>query len=389
MNKEILQEEIQDYIHEFTGDINSLAFSGSPFPNVSTQELLMQISSRNQIKNKLPLWYKTKGIYYPPKLNLEQTSSEITAQHKAQYIKGDNLIDLTGGFGIDTYYFAHKTKQVWHAEMDAELSQIASHNAKVLGVENIEFYVGNSLELLNREFDTIYADPARRDDAKNKVFLLEDCLPNIPLHLETILSHTKLFMMKSSPMLDISQGIRELEAVYEIHIVAIDNEVKELLWFMSRDVKIDSPKLISFNYTKSGIQVFESNLEDAVSATYSEPLEYLYEPNAAILKSGAFNQVSEQLGINKLALHSHLYTSEELIDFPGRRFKIAQVLPYNKKEMKRLGIKKANISIRNFKESVATLRKKWKIKDGGDIYLFFTTNQLKEQVVLVCSAITH
>lgn len=387
MNKEILQEEVQDFTHEFKGDINSLAFSGSPFPNISTQELLRQISSRNQIKNKLPLWYKSKGIYYPPKLNLEQTSSEITAQHKAQYIQGDSLIDLTGGFGIDAYYFAQKTKQVWHCEMDAELSQIASHNAKVLGLENIEFHVGNSLEFLNGDFDTIYADPARRDDAKNKVFLLEDCLPNIPLHLDDILSHSKLFMMKSSPMLDISQGIRDLEAVYEIHIVAIDNEVKELLWFMSREVEIETPKLISFNYTKTGIQVFESNLEDAVSVTYSEPLAYLYEPNTAILKSGAFNQISEQLAVNKLALHSHLYTSEELIDFPGRRFKIEKVLPYNKKEMRGLGIKKANISIRNFKESVATLRKKWKINDGGDIYLFFTTNQLDEQIVLVCSAI--
>ena len=156
---------------------------------------------------------------------------------------------------------------------------------------------------------------------------------------------------------------------------------------MSREVQVASPKLISFNYTKTGVQVFESSLEDAVSATYSEPLEYLYEPNAAILKSGAFNQISEQLEVNKLAHHSHLYTSEELIDFPGRRFKIERVLPYNKKEMRNLGIKKANISIRNFKESVATLRKKWKIKDGGDIYLFFTTNQLDEQVVLVCSAI--
>lgn len=385
--KAILEPEVQKFIREYQGDITKLAFAGSPFPNILIQVLLEQISSRKQIKSKLPLWYNTPNIYYSPKLNLEQTSSEITAKHKSNYIKGDTLADLTGGFGIDCYYFSLKMNSVTHLEQNESLSEIAKHNFLVLNAKNVTCKTGNSLELLEGKYDTIYADPGRRTENKNKVFLLEDCLPNIPKYLNHILNHTNFLMLKTSPMLDIKQGLSELEDVTAIHILAVNNEVKELLWFIETGSSITEPKIFTFNYTKENVQTFESNLNDDISAAYDKPLNYIYEPNAAILKSGAFNKIANQLEINKIAPNSHLYTSESLIDFPGRRFEVIQVLPYHKKEMRKFNKRKANITTRNFKESVAQIRNKWKIKDGGEDYLFFTTLQNNDQVVIQCKAI--
>lgn len=378
----LLDAEVQEFIIKFEGDISKLAFAGSPFPNVPTQALLEQISSRKQIKDKLPKWYGTKNIYYPPKLNLEQTSSEITAQHKAEYVKGNKLADLTGGFGIDCYYFSLKMDSVSHFEQNELLSEIATHNFKQLGVTNVDSKTGDSLELLKGNFDTIYVDPGRRTEDKNKVFLLEDCLPNIPANLERILKHTELLILKTSPMLDISQGLSELKNVSSIHIVAINNEVKELLWFIQATPSFEELKIQTFNYSKDKVQTFETSLRHDVLSEYNAPATFLYEPNAAILKSGAFHDIALQYNLKKLAKNSHLYTGEELIDFPGRRFEIVQVLPYHKKEMAVFKKTKANVSIRNFSESVAEIRKKWKIKDGGKDYLFFTSLENKERVVI-------
>lgn len=378
----LLDTEVQEFITTFQGDISKLAFAGSPFPKVPTQALLEQISSRKQIKDKLPKWYATKNIYYSPKLNLEQTSSEVTAVHKAKYTQGKTLADLTGGFGIDCFYFSQKMDSVTHFEQNEILSKIAAHNFKQLEVTNIVSKTGNSLALLEESYDTIYVDPGRRTEDKNKVFLLQDCLPNIPDNLEHILKHTSLLMLKTSPMLDISQGLSELQNVEDIHIVAVNNEVKELLWFIHATSSGEAPRIHTFNYTKAKVDIFETALHDNSLADYAAPAKYLYEPNAAILKSGAFHAVALQYNLKKLAKNSHLYTSEELIDFPGRRFEIVQVLPYHKKEMGVFKKTKANISIRNFPESVAEIRKKWKIKDGGKVYLFFTSLENKERLVI-------
>lgn len=383
----IISPEVQKFIMEYEGDIAKLAFAGSPFPNVPIQALLEQISSRNQIKNKLPLWYNTPNIYYPPKLNLEQTSSEITAKHKAEYLKGKKIADLTGGFGIDCFYFSKRADSVLHLEKNEVLSQIATHNFSALGVANIHCKFGDSLELLEGNFDMIYADPGRRTEDKNKVFLLEDCLPNIPANLDKILSHTKHLMLKTSPMLDITQGLHELRNVSSIHIIAVNNDVKELLWFIDSENTVEEPKILTFNYTKTTIQTFETEWIDESIADYATPSSYLYEPNAAIFKSGAFNAVAEKFGLKKIAPNSHLYTSEVLIDFPGRRFEIIEVLAYHKKEMKNFIKTKANVSTRNFPESVAKIRKKWKIKDGGTSYLFFTTTLDNQHILIRCNAI--
>lgn len=386
-NKSILNTEVQDFIRNFEGEISKLAFSGSPFETVSIQELLQQIESRSRIEKKLPTWFSTRDILYPPKLNLEQTSSEITSEYKASLVKGELIADITGGFGVDSYYFSEKFPEVHHFELNESLSEIVRHNFQVLG-RNIKCFNEDGLKaVLNKKYSVIYADPSRRHDSKGKVFFLKDCQPNIPNNIDEILSNCEVFLLKTSPMLDITVGLNELKDVSEIHIVAVENEVKELLWLL-KEGKDSELKIKTINFTKTELEEFSFNWNETAKADYSLPQEYLYEPNTAILKSGAFDLISEKLNLNKIEVNTHLYTNNHLIDFPGRRFKIEKVVPYNKKEIKSaLAFKKANITTRNFPESVATLRKKWKLSDGGNIYLFFTTNLEGKRVMIVCSKV--
>lgn len=386
-NKSILNTEVQDFIRNFEGEISKLAFSGSPFETVSIQELLQQIESRSRIEKKLPTWFSTRDILYPPKLNLEQTSSEITSEYKASLVKGELIADITGGFGVDSYYFSEKFPEVHHFELNESLSEIVRHNFQVLG-RNIKCFNEDGLKaVLKKKYPVIYADPSRRHDSKGKVFFLKDCQPNIPNNIDEILSNCEVFLLKTSPMLDITVGLNELKDVSEIHIVAVENEVKELLWLL-KEGKDSELKIKTINFTKTELEEFSFNWNETAKADYSLPQEYLYEPNTAILKSGAFDLISEKLNLNKIEVNTHLYTNNHLIDFPGRRFKIEKVVPYNKKEIKlALAFKKANITTRNFPESVATLRKKWKLSDGGNIYLFFTTNLEGKRVMIVCSKV--
>ena len=365
-----------------------MAFAGSPFENISVQELIQQIDSRKKVEKKLPHWVKTPNIMFPPKLNLEQTSSEITAKYKASLVKGETLADITGGFGIDSYFFSEKIDTVHHFEINPTLSEIAAHNFKVLGKHNVTCFSEDGLKtVLNKKYSIIYADPSRRHNSKGKVFFLKDCQPNIPENISEIANQCDQFLLKTSPMLDISVGLGELQNVSEIHIVAIDNEVKELLWLLKKDFS-QNLKIKTINFTKSGAETFDFNWNEAATANYSLPQKYLYEPNAAILKSGAFDLVSEKLKLNKLHKNTHLYTSENLIDFPGRSFLIEKIVLYSKSEMRAaLNFKRANISTRNFPETVGVLRKKWRIADGGEVYLFFVTNLEEKKQMLICSKI--
>ncbi len=381
----LLNKEIQEFIRDFEGNISEIAFAGSPFENVSIQELIQQIESRRRIEKKLPTWFNTAKLLFPPKLNLEQTSSEITAKYKASLVKGTTIADITGGFGVDSFYFAEKFKTVHHFETNENLAELAKHNFRVFGKENIHCHATDGLQAaLNTKYDVIYADPSRRHDSKGKVFFLSDCEPNIPNHISEILKNCNQFLLKTSPMLDISVGLNELQHISEIHIVAVNNEVKELLWLLQKE-NSGALKVKTVNFTKKGAETFDFDWNARATATYSLPKKYLYEPNAAILKSGAFDMVSEKLKVNKLHKNTHLYTCENLIDFPGRRFSIEQTVPYSKKQMRAaLNFGKANIATRNFPESVETLRKKWKIADGGEIYLFFETNLDDKKEMLIC-----
>lgn len=388
VNEALLNTKVQNFIRNFNNGITKLAFSGSPFKDVPLQDLLQQIESRNKIEKKLPTWFATPSILFPPKLNLEQTSSEITAAYKASLVSGESMADITGGFGIDSFFFSKKFSTVHHFEVDSALSGIAEHNFRIFDKENIHCFAADGLKhVLNHNYNLIYVDPSRRHERKGKVFFLNDCKPNIPEHIPVLLDHCKILMLKTSPMLDLAIGLKELSHVAEIHVVAIDNEVKELLWLLKKNNGKEL-KIRTVNFTKAGKEHFDFAWNESGEATYSLPLKYLYEPNAAVLKSGAFDLLSKRIKVDKLNKNTHLYTSENLIDFPGRQFIINKVVPYQKSEMRAaLTFKKANITTRNFPESVATLRKKWKIKDGGDIYLFFTTNVEDKKQMLVCSKV--
>ncbi|WP_299116574.1 class I SAM-dependent methyltransferase [uncultured Winogradskyella sp.] len=388
MNSSILNTDVQDYINNnLNEDISRLLLKGISFPNVEAKSIIEQIEAKKRCEKKLPTWYNALGIYFPNKLNIEQTSSEKAAAYKSNLVKGESLIDLTGGFGIDSYYFSKRINNITHCEINRNLSEIVKHNYNILSVKNITCLNESGIDALKRidkPYDWIYIDPSRRDDAKNKVFLLSDCTPNVKTFQSLFLKYAKNVMIKTSPLLDISATLNQLNNMKTIHIVAINNEVKELLWILEKDYA-GSVEIKTVNIQKNNTQVFDFKYEDEpnVNVSYNSPLDYLYEPNASVLKAGAFNSVCN-LSVHKLHKHSHLYTSKELMDFPGRQFKIEKIVPFNKRVFSKEKITKANVTTRNFPLSVGDIRKKLKIKDGGNVYLFFTTNIDEEKVILVC-----
>jgi 16S rRNA G966 N2-methylase RsmD len=388
LNLAILHSEVQEYISaNLKTEITKLILKGSPFEKVSVQELANQIIAKQKSEKKLPTWFSTESIYYPTKISIEQTSSEVAAAHKLSLISGDSVIDITGGFGIDAHAFSKQFKKVVHCEINDQLSEIVAHNFKQLNIDNIETFAGDGLQFLKKtsqKFDCVFIDPSRRHDAKGKVFLLKDCLPYIPPKIEYLFTKATQILIKTSPILDISNTIKELKSVVKVQIIAFNNEVKELLFLLEKNPP-NTIRVEAINYQKNSLQQIEFNHQSAAKSTYSPPLTYLYEPNAAILKSGGFHEISHQLKVFKLHQHSHLYTSDQLMDFPGRQFIITQSMPYDKKKIKKfIGQEKANITIRNFPKSVAQIRKETKIKEGGQVFIFFTTNLDNKQIVLFC-----
>ncbi|MFH7004870.1 THUMP-like domain-containing protein [Flavobacterium bizetiae] len=394
MNTSILDKNIQEFITQNSGaSITKLALQKNPFPDIDWILVLNQIEAKSKAKEKLPTWFNTKNIIYPSKVSVEQTSSEKTAAYKASLISGESLIDLTGGFGVDDYYFSKNFKNIVHCEINEDLSAIVKHNFEQLEVTNCTFYADDSTNVLNdlnQKWDWIYIDPSRRNDAKGKVFMLKDCLPNVPESLDFYFKKSNAILIKTAPLLDISAGLSELKFVKNIHIIALENEVKELLFEIHNEYKGEIT-LKTANILKDKIETFEFILgDDNVFANYHLPQKYVYEPNSAIMKSGGFDEVSSIFDICKLHKHSHLYTSDRLIDFPGRTFEIEKVIGYSKNEMKiELANQQANITTRNFPDTVENIRKKWKIKNGGNLYCFFTTDKNDNKIVLICRKITE
>ena len=387
MNERILQQDIQEHINNhLKSDIHKLILKGVPFEGVTVQEVANQVICKQKSEKKLPSWFGTKNIYYPPKVSIEQTSSETAANYKASLVSGKRLLDLTGGFGVDSFYFSSSFNTVVHCEIDSNLSKIAAHNFKQLNKTNITCLAENGIEYLKKSsenFDVIYVDPSRRSDSKGKVFLLKDCEPNIPKYIDLLFNKTKTILIKNSPILDITSASKELKFVKEIHIIAINNDVKELLYLLEKEYN-GLVSIHTINFSNKNIQKFNFVFNEKSISNYQEPLDYLYEPNAAILKSGGFHEITTQLDVYKIHQHSHLYTSKKNIKFPGRGFKILAVLPYDKKKIvKLLPNKKANITTRNFHKSVAQIRKELKIKEGGDDYLFFTQTFIIHLVVSI------
>ena len=378
--KSILNKEIQEYINaNLTTDLHSLLLKKSPFPEVSMQEIVQQIRGKKVAQKKFPYLLKD-GIIFPPNLNLEQASSQATAKFKAQSLKGKSFIDLTSGFGIDAYFLSQNFEEVTLVEQNSDLLEIVKHNWKTLEREAdfINENLENFLKQNQQKFDLIYLDPARRDEHKNKKFLLEDLSPNLLAIQNDLLKISDQIIIKLSPLIDISYLISTLKNVAEIQIIAVRNEVKELLVFMTSDKDSANTKISCINL-ESEEYSFSFNYPEEKSATseFSEPLQYLYIPNNAVLKSGGFNSISEKLNLKKLHPNSHFYTSEELLEnFPGRVLKVEII---DSKQIKKG--EKFNVISKNYPLTPDEIKKKYKIKDGGKDYLIFTQTQ-KNKIIL-------
>jgi len=375
----LLQQDVQNFINDhLIDDIPKLALGGPYFDTIDTKIILEQIISKKKCQKKLPSWFNTASILYPPKLHIEQTSSEITAAFKSSLVNGSSLVDLTGGFGVDALYFARVVDKVTHCEINTELSAMVQHNFTLLKQPNISCLAVNGLkylETLDVKTDIIYLDPARRSDTQKRVFRLEDCTPNILDHMDVLVDKAHRVMIKTAPLLDISLGIKQLRFVSSVYVVAVNNEVKELLWLLDPNYS-DHPKIHAVNLSESGNWQQLTDWPIAKDAPSICPIQnYLYEPLACVLKAGIHDHIALELGLDKLHPHTHLYTSKQLLSFPGHSFKVEQITTYNKKGFESLKINSANVKLRNAPDSAETLRKKFKFKDGGDCYLFFTTDQ--------------
>ncbi len=349
-----------------------------------------QIIGRRKAKAKLPTWHKTKGIVYPPSLNLEQCSSEPTAKLKAAIIKahaqkeGLTGADLTGGFGIDSFFLSEICSAFYYVEKEDAIFRLAKHNHEILQAKNIEHYQTTAEGFVNsnkNHFDFIFIDPSRRIK-QTKVFKLSDCEPSIERLLSKLVEHASFILIKASPLLDLQQGMRELKSVKSIYVVSVDNECKEILFLLEKDF-VGKPLIHCVNLADNQTDLkFTFNDERNSPVQYSEPLNYLYEPNASILKAGAFKLVGNQFNLFKLHVNTHLYTSLDFIEnFPGRVFKIEMVNP-KEHDLKRLLLDgKANVVTRNYPLSSAELKKKLKLKDGGDMFLFGTISSTKLLIV--------
>ncbi|MDL2224138.1 class I SAM-dependent methyltransferase [Bacteroidales bacterium OttesenSCG-928-M06] len=382
--KVFVREHLSEDIHHL-----ALRFRAVDIPGVDVTFALNQIASRQKSKNKLPSWYSNKNIIYPPPLSLEQCSSEITARYKSTLIKGKTFIDLTGGFGVDTAYIAQGFKKGIYVEKQEELVKIAQHNFTQLNLSQIETIHADSEIFLSSlsSADAIFIDPARRSTQGNKVVLIPDCEPNLIKIQDLLLDKAKYVLVKLSPMLDVKAALRDLKNIEQIHVLSVDNECKELLLLMSRSC-LNEPAIACVNFHADRIQsdCFYYSEEKEMSLSFAEQIkEYLYEPNSSILKAGFYKSVARRYNVEKLGINSHLYTSSKLeSDFPGRIFKVMNVSSLNKKDMKGFlsGINQANISIRNFPMTVEGLRRKLKLREGGDVYLFATTLGNEKRVLI-------
>lgn len=388
MNVNILSKDVQSFI-QANRHVSpaSMALKKSPFAEVTSSELANQIAGFQKTEKKIPDWTSSEiALYYPEKLNLEQCSSSETGKIKASLILPQtSLADLTGGFGVDSYYFAQKAANVTHCEINPTLSAIVEHNFEVLQAANIQCRATDGIAFLTdceETFDYIYIDPSRR--IKNqKVFRLEDCEPNILAYQDLFFKKAKTVITKLAPLLDISAALNSMPAVRDVYIISVDNDCKELL-FIQEQGYIGKTNIHAVRLYQGHQQefIFDYTSEGLVKPSFSKPQHYLYEPDVAITKAGAFKSIATAYNLHKLHQHSHLYTSNELAkDFPGKIILIEETLPFSVFK-KQIQGSKANVIAKNFPLKVDDIRKKLKIKDGGDRYLYFTTDSTNELIVV-------
>jgi hypothetical protein len=374
-------------------DVKMLALQAKRYPQVDMPFALNQIAGWQTASTKLPSWAALSGIVYPMHLSMEQCSSEPTARYKASLVKGRTLVDLTGGLGVDCSFLSRKFEQVDYVERQAGLAEIAEHNFEVLGLRSkVTVHTGDGVDFLQKmnKVDVIYLDPARRDNHGGKVVSIADCEPDVSRLEDLLLQKADTVLIKLSPMFDVKLACQTLRHVQAIHIIAVNNECKELLLLLSKTTHLDQEEIPFFclNIGKSGETQcfsFTGAEESKAMVRYSDPESFLYEPNAAIMKAQGFKVLTERFLMKKLQNNSHLYTSSEWIpEFPGRKFQIQEVSGLGKKELKSFldGLTQANLTVRNFPMTVADLRKRLKIKEGGEYFLFATTLQDNRKVLI-------
>lgn len=372
-------------------DVRQLAFLGKKNPEVDMAYALDQIAGRQKARVKIPSWASIDGIVYPPHISMEQCSSEQTARYKARIAgNGEKIVDLTAGFGVDMAFMSAGFKQAVHVEMQPQLCAISSENYKHLGLNHVQVVCNDGVGYLHQmeHADLIFIDPARRDQHGARTYGIADCTPNVLEIIDEMLQKADRVMIKLSPMLDWQKTVADVGNVSQVHIVSVGNECKELLLEV-KNGKGEKVKVFCVNDD----QVFSYEIGELHPLTPSplHPFTFLYEPNASVMKAGCFNLISHRFGITQPDANSHLFLSDKLVEgFPGRGFIIERVSTMNKRELKEAlaGIDKANVAVRNFPLSVADLRKRLKLKDGGDVYIFATTDAKKGHLVMVCRKIS-
>ena len=371
-------------------DVRQLAFLGKKNPEVDMAYALDQIAGRQKARIKIPSWAATDGIVYPPHISMEQCSSEQTARYKAKIAgKGTRIVDLTAGFGVDMAFMSAGFKEAVHVEQQSQLCAISSENYKRLGLHHIQVICSDGVTYLHQmeHADLIFIDPARRDQHGGRTYGIADCTPNVLEIIDEMLEKADRVMIKLSPMLDWQKAVSDVGHVSEVHIVSVGNECKELLLVVKKE---DKPFQV---FCVNDDSEFSYRPNDEIGNFYpqSESIKYLYEPNASVMKAGCFNLISKHFGISQPDANSHLYLSDKMIEgFPGRGFVIDRICTMNKHELKEAlsGIDKANIATRNFPLTVADLRKRLKLKDGGEVYIFATTDAKKGHLLMVCRKIS-
>lgn len=389
-----MSPELSRFIWEHRNDDPfQLALARKQYPGLPVAEAAAQVEALQKIRKKVPSWYR-EGMLLPPRLSIEQASSEATARFKSGLVPGGNLLDLTCGLGTDSWFFSKVCRTVTAIEQNEAISDAARHNFSVLGAGNINVINGDSCDfdtVAPGNYDCIFLDPARRDQQLKKVFNWRDCSPDVLALKDKLFSHTRFVLLKSAPMLDIQLSVRQLDTVQKVWIVEYAGEVKEVLYQLCPDLLPAGQIPVEVTGIDDNGQalyrfVFTQDEEREAVQVYSQPLGYLYEPSPALLKSGAMKLFGERFSLSKLHENTHLFTSETLVEgVPGRSFEIIQVCRYDKKEIQTAVPEfTANISTRNFPDTPEMMARKLGLGTGGDVYLFGVTLHDNRKAVLVC-----
>ena len=381
MFSNLLKSEIQSFIRQHeSDDLSKLILKSKEVHGVQIGSVATQIEGRKKAKEKLPIYYNTDGIVYPAAVSMEQSSSEATAIFKSNVVlekmsRRSLCVDLTGGLGVDSFFLSRVFDEVSYIEPNTELLEIAKHNHLQLGAKNISYHnvvASEFLKSAQTNIDCIYLDPSRRDSHNRKVSSLESCEPNVLELLPSMFQRAQYILLKSSPLLDITEALKQLEKVSQVSIVSVDNECKEVLFLM--DIAfVTEPLIEAINLSKGLVRSFRFSFSDerAYQISFSEPQEFIYEPNASVLKAGAFKSIAVRFCVEKVHPSTHLYTSKNLVaDFPGRIFKIVDFVKADPKVLKQyFPESNANILTRNYPLSPQDLKAKSRLKDGGNRFL--------------------